>query len=249
MNSILILAKNLRGKFLENSPHILSGLAVAGLISTTTLAIRATPKALLLIESEEHELNAKLTTLEIIKLTWKCYVPACAVGLTSIFCIIQANSISLKRNAAIASMYTLTEAAFQEYQAKVVETIGKNKELKIRDDVSSDKIKNNPHSTSEIIFTGKGEVLCYDSLTGRYFKSSIEQIRQAINTLNKHLMSNMFITLNELYYAIGLSSTELGDLLGWNIEKGLIEPTFSTQISDMGEPCLVISYNMTPKFI
>jgi hypothetical protein len=152
-----------------------------------------------------------LTKREIIRITWKCYIPALAVGAATIGCIVGANHISLRRNAALASLYSLTEAAFKEYQGKVVETIGRNKELKVRDDISADQIRKNPPGTNEIIVTGKGDVLCYDSLSGRYFRSNIEQIRRSVNELNQSLLSEMFMTLNEMYDAIGLSGTKLGN--------------------------------------
>jgi len=264
-NSISNLTKNLAGVISENSPTILTSLAVAGLISTSVLAVKATPKALFLIDDElykrygedmygEHgntvsERLASIPRRELIRITWKCYIPASAVGFASICCIVYANSIHLRRTAALASLYGITEAALKEYQAKVVETIGKSKELKVRDEISGDRIKANPPGSSEVIFTGKGDILCYDSLTGRYFKSSIEQIRRVINQLNHNLISEMFLSLNELYYALGLAGTKLGDDMGWDIDKGLIEVTFSSQLSEEGEPCLVLNYEVFPKFI
>jgi hypothetical protein len=252
--------KNLGEAFSKNSPTILTGVAVAGLITSTVLAVKATPKAMKLIE--EH-LNSSigrgmcgtniaarvLSKREIIKLTWRCYIPTGAVTLATIGCIIGANTISLKRNAALASMYSVTETLFKEYQSKVVETIGKNKELKVRDDISADRIKENPPSTNEIVFTGKGEVLCYDSLSGRYFKSDIEKIRRSINELNHNLMTDMFVTLNDLYYGLGLPEIKLGDELGWDIDKGLIEVEFSAQLTEGGEPCLVLNYQVFPRFV
>jgi hypothetical protein len=254
-NNLSNLAKILAGRISENSPTILTGLAVAGLISTTILAVKATPKAQILLDLEQQrrEINENRCDLpskwEIIKLTWKCYIPTCAVGLATCFCIVQANSIHLRRSAALAGLYSITESAFKEYQSKVVETIGRNKELKVRDDISADRIRVNPSGSNEIIFTGKGEVLCYDSLTGRYFKSSIEHIKQSLNALNKQLMNDMFITLNELYYELGLSGTSLGESLGWDVGNGLIEVNFSTQLSENGEPCLVLNYEVFPKFV
>jgi len=250
--SISVWTKNLAGVFSENSPTILTSLAVAGLISTTVLAVKATPKALRLIEEESGHRRVQgypFSKRDLVRVTWKCYIPATAVGVASIFCIIQANTINLRRNAAIASIYTITESALKEYQSKVVETIGKNKELGVRDEISADRLKANPSGSNEIIFSGKGDVLCYDSLTGRYFKSSMEHIRQSINVLNRQLMTDMFITLNELYYELGLKDTKLGDSLGWNLDKGLMDVSFSTQLSDEGEPCLVINYDVSPKFI
>jgi hypothetical protein len=272
------VAKNLGGMITRNSPTILTGVAVAGLVTTTVLGIRATPKALALIDDyvwnkyeteveDQEEMSFAewlgvdtdgyswrdktnyLSRKETIKLTWKTYVPTVAVGTITIACIIGANHISLRRNAALASLYGLTEAAFKEYQTKVVETIGKNKELKIRDEVSADRLKKNPPGANEVIFTGKGVVLCYDSLSGRYFKSDIEQIRRAVNELNRDLMSDMFLSVNEFYYAIGLSGIKLGDQMGWDIDKGLLEIDFSAQLSDEGEPCLVLNYSIEPRYM
>lgn len=264
-NSISNLTKNLAGVISENSPTILTSLAVAGLISTSVLAVKATPKALFLIDDELYkrygedmygeygntvsERLASIPKRELIRITWKCYIPASAVGFASICCIVYANSIHLRRTAALASLYGITEAALKEYQAKVVETIGKSKELKVRDEIAGDRIKANPPGANQIIITNKGDVLCYDSITGRYFKSSVEQIRRALNSLNQRLMSEMFISLNELYYELGLASTKLGDELGWDLDKGLIEISFSTQLSEQEEPCLVMNYEVFPKFI
>ncbi len=276
--SLTQIAKNLGGVISQNSPTILTGVAVTGLITTTILGIRATPKALAVIDDyvwnkyEEEVENrdevsfaewlgvdtdgyswkdkAKyLTRRETIKLTWKLYLPTVAIGAVTIACIIGANRISLRRNAALASLYGITEAAFKEYRTKVVETIGKNKEHKVRDDISGDRVKSNPPGTNEVIITGKGNVLCYDSLSGRYFKSDIEQIRKVVNELNRNMLSDMFLTLNELYYGIGLSGIALGDQMGWDIDKGMVEINFSAQVAEDGEPCLVLNYSIEPKYM
>jgi hypothetical protein len=257
--------KNLGEVLFKNSPTILTGASVAGLVTSTILAIKATPKALSLIDNylysklgadmyEKYGFDiaarfSKLSTREILRITWKCYIPTGAVALASIACIIGANTISLRRNAALAGMYTITETLFKEYQNKVTETIGRNKELKIRDEISADRIKANPPSSNEIVFTGKGDVLCYDSLSGRYFRSDIEKIRRVINELNHNLMTDMFVTLNELYYGLGLSEIQLGNDLGWDIDKGLIEVDFSAQLTEGGEPCLVLNYKVFPRFM
>ena len=61
----------------------------------------------------------------------------------------------------------------KEYQAKVVETLGEAKARKIKDEIAKDKVKNDPISNKEVIITGKGDMLCYDVLSGRYFKNNI----------------------------------------------------------------------------
>ena len=279
---VIIFIKKLAGEISKNSPVILTGLAATGVVSSIVLAIKATPKAIAIMDDEVYrryeedqvkgsEQNRKemsfpewlgidtdtytwqdttnlLTKKEIIKYTWKCYIPTVAVGAVTIACIIGAHNVHLRRNAALASLYSLTESAFKEYQAKIVETIGKNKELKVRDNISEDKIKHNPTGDAEIFFTGKGETLCYDVMSGRYFKTDIDKVRRAQNDLNRRLMSEMFISLNELYDELGLAHIRLGEEMGWNIDKSLIDISFSAQLTENEEPCLVLNYEVVPRY-
>lgn len=252
------MAKTLGGAISKNSPTILTGLAVGGVLTTVIFAVQATPTALTLINDREQELTdmqpgvyhrpVLLTKVEVAKLTWKLYLPAASMGLATIACIIGANSINHKRNAALATVYGLTETAFREYKEKVVETVGKNKEIKIRDEISADKVKSNPPGKNEVIFTGKGEVLCYDSMSGRYFNSDIEQIRRVVNKINKEFMLDMWVSLNDFYYELGLATTKMGDQIGWDLDKGLIEISFSSQLTEDDKPCLVLNYDVKPKF-
>ena len=59
----------------------------------------------------------------------------------------------------------------------------------------------------------------------------------------------MRLDLNELYFALNLEPIELGNLMGFDLEKGQIEPVYSTQLDNTGKPCLVIDYDVYPKFI
>lgn len=256
-NEIQKATKNLGNMLAKNSPTILTGMGVAGLLTTTVMAVRATPKALELLEAEKDRIykdwdgpreEIVLSNKTILDLTWKCYLPAAITGAITIGCIISANSINLKRNAALAGLYSLSEAAMKEYQAKVVETIGKNKERAIKDDIAKDKIHKNPVSDNEIVITGKGDTLCYDALSGRYFKSDIEEIKRAMNKLSRDLLSDMFISLNDIYSELDLRGTNLGDMVGWHVDDGLIEPRFSSQLTENGTPCLVMDFDVEPRY-
>jgi len=248
------------GILTKNSSTILTGLSVAGLFTTSIMAVKATPKALKILEEErEYRLHHEEvgnewesydpTKLEAIKLTWKCYIPAAVTGLATIACIIGSQSINLRRNAALASLYSLSETALKEYKEKVVEKIGETKVREIKDDIAKDKIVRNPVIDREVVITGHGETLCYDALSGRYFKSDIEQIRRTLNVLSRDLMSDMFIPLNEVYSALDLKGTKLGDMIGWHIDDGLIEPDFSSQLTENGIPCLVLDFSAEPRYM
>ena len=97
----------------------------------------------------------------------------------------------------------------------------------------------------EVIITGSGEVLCYETITGRYFNSSVETIRQAQNTLNAEMLNEMYVSLNDLFREIGLPVTGYGEEVGWTVDKQL-DIQFSTVLSDDGRPAVAIGYNYTP---
>lgn len=237
----------------KHSPEILTGLGIAGMLSAIVLAVKATPQALSIIKEKEDEKYyasahgpIKLTAVETVKAVWKCYIPATITAGMSAGCLVAAGSINVRRQAAMATAYAISETALREYKAKVVETFGEKKEQGVRDAIAKDHVDKNPVGNREVIITGRGTTLCYDTLSDRYFESDINKIQKVENDINRRLRNEMYISLNEFYYELGLKPTGMGDDLGWNIEKGDLELQFSSQLSDDGVPCLVISYNIKP---
>src|SRR5450756_64940 len=124
MMQIPILARRIARSIGMNSPTILSGMAVAGVVGTVVLAVKATPKATVSVSEAEISKNVwteaqadahtkgipvddyvPLTSKEIVQATWKLYLPAAISGTATIACIIGANQIGLRRNAALLGAY------------------------------------------------------------------------------------------------------------------------------------------------
>ena len=174
-SNISKVLSSVRTSMAKHSPEILTGIGIAGMITTTVMAVRATPKALILIEERKEEIGAEeLEVADVVKTTWFCYIPAVITGTLSIACLIGASSVNAKRNAALATAYTLSESALKDYQGKVVEMFGEKKHETVKDAVAKDKIEKNPVVTREVIITEKGNTLCYDAISGRYFKGDIQ---------------------------------------------------------------------------
>lgn len=258
----------------HNSPTILTGFGVAGVITTTILAVKATPKALLMLQEksyshyEEDRDNRNggtydqymaehgatdsficmpvLTIQEIIETSWKEYIPAVIMGGVSIACIIGANSINLRRNAALASLYSIADTTLKEYQSQVVKQIGAKKEEKVREELAQRKLDNDPIDGKTVIVTGKGEMLCYEALSGRYFNSDIETIRRIQNDFNKRLLSENELRLNDLYCDLGLESVDIGNDVGWSTSHYMLDIVFSAKIAKDGRPCIVVGYKDLP---
>lgn len=253
------LIKNVRLAAKKNSPQILTGIGIAGMITTAVMAVRATPKAMSLIEQREDEWMQEhlgdveasykeLPKIEAVKAAWTCYIPSMIVGGLSVACLIGASSVNLRRNAALATAYSLSESALKEYQEKVIEEIGEKKETEIRDRIAKDRIDRNPISRNEVVLTEKGETLCYDMISGRYFKTDIDKLRKAENDLNRQMRDDIYVSLNEFYDAIGLDPVKIGENIGWNIDKGYIDLSFSSQLTEDGKPCLVLDYKVGPNY-
>lgn len=254
------IAKSIRTTLTQHSPEILTGIGIASMVTTTILAVRATPTALSILEDAASEnedwvdIKPAITDLpkifpmkEVFVLTWKCYIPAAVSFATGVGCLIGASSVNVRRNAALATAYTLSETALKEYKEKVIETIGEKKEQVVRDSIAKDHIEKNPIGKNEIIVTGKGSTRCYDCISGRYFESDIDRLRKAENELNRQILVDMYASLNDFYDLIGLSPISMGEDLGWNIDKQP-ELYFSAQLSDDEEPCLVVNYSVAPRY-
>ena len=232
------------------SPGILTGIGIAGMIGATFMAVKATPKALYLIETKKEESEVEeLTPVETIKTCWRCYIPATLTTVLSAACLIGASTVSAKRNAALATAYSISEAALREYQEKVVEVIGEKKEKAVRDAVAKDQIERDPVTKSEVvIIDSNSNTLCYEPLSGRYFKSTIDKIKKAEIKLDRQMIQEMYVSLNDFYWEIGLDGTDLGDKMGWNLSKGYMDLSFSSQLADDGTPCAVIVYGIPPVY-
>lgn len=249
----------LRELLIHESPAILTGFGVAGLISTAVMAVKDTLKAIEVIDEYRYDVetgmypDVPLTPKIRLALTWKCYIPTAATALMAGACIIGANSVNARRNAALAGLYSVTLEALREYQEHVIDEIGEKKHAKVLDAVAGGRVDKNPPSEN-VFMVGRGEVLFYDSFSGRYFLSDMEAVRKAVNDFNYSLLDEMFKTANEFYCLLGLEDIAAGDELGWNIERGKLEVHFTAKVVGeqkskwYNQPCIVLSYEVAPRF-
>lgn len=139
----------------KNSPHIFFAAGLAGVVTSTVLACRATLKlekeldqirtdldsareAKALIEESEGAYTqqdyAKELTVVYAKSTFKIakmYAPAVVVGSISVACLSGSHIQLTRRNAALSSSLALMTNAFAEYRDRVREVVGEEKELDI----------------------------------------------------------------------------------------------------------------------
>lgn len=252
----------------KRSPEILTGFGIASMVTTTVLAVKATPKALTLIQDAEiekadvqvkegkgpDELVKTLTPVEVVKVAWKPYIPAVLLGTASVACLIGANSVHARRHAALYSAYKLSETALTEYKDKVKEIVPEKKVKEIKQKLAEDKVENIvknedcKEQKAKVIVSNDGDTWFVDPFTNGSFLCTETKIREAIVDLNYRLMDEMFVSLSDLYDELGLDHTQNSDEIGWCIDDGKIRPDFSDAIVKNGKAYVVMDFLKRPEY-
>lgn len=235
----------------DNAPLILTATAVAGVVSTTVLAVKATPQAMRDIWDAEQDVTLvdlrtkRQKALDRTKVTWKLYLPAALSGAATITAIIAAHTTHTKRNVALVGLYALSERTFQEYRDSVEEVTDGKVVEKIKERVAEKRMEDADEEVLESIDPDMGDVLCYDAYSGRYFKSNTNTIKEAVNNVNHRIINHMYASLNDFYIQLGLDTVKLGEDVGWNSDH-LIEVNLTSVLTHDGKPAVYLDFANRP---
>ena len=234
----------------RNASTILTCAGGVGVVTTTVLAVKATPKAMRMIEKCEEEKGESLTKFEKVKVAGPAYIPTVIVGASTIACIFGANILNKRKQAALMSAYAMIDSSFKEYKQKLKELYGEEAHEEIVNAIAVEKAKEVGISAESMCANtcltddvSCGEpVLFYDEWSHRYFESTIEQVITAEYHLNRNFVLRGFTVLNELYEFLGLETTDYGSEVGWTVEDELYWVDFHHRkvVMDDGLECYII---------
>lgn len=214
-------------KFLvDNAPAIFTGLAATGSVATTILAVKATPKALDKIDQAYLEKGEALTKKEVVKATWKCYIPTAVSGGATIACIFLANRAHIKKETALAAMAGFFEQRYFDYKDKVVEITDEETDRAIESALAKDKMEGNkPPKYLSRYAEDDGSFLCYEPYTEQYFLANKSQIMWAEMTANKILQMEEQVALNQILKLFPgvVTDKPIGDKMGWWLDESYYE--------------------------
>lgn len=233
----------------RNASTILTCVGGAGVVATAVLSVKATPKALTLLENAKEEKGEKLTKMEVVKVAGPAYIPAVITGVSTIACIFGANILNHRQQAAIMSAYALLDNSYKEYKAKVNELYGEDADEHVREELAKDKYE--AQKT-----TPDGELrLFYDEFSERYFESTTERVLAAEYELNRLLSQSWGVYLNEFYDLLGIDTVDYGDYIGWSPCEVSecqcycwIEFSHRKVFIDDDLECTIISFGFEPSF-
>lgn len=237
----------------QNGSWILAIIGLGGMIAGTFLACRATVKATKDVMELEKDIpeEERLTKSEIVKREWKHYIPAISVLLAGTASMVGSCAYGKHREMAIGAAYEISEKSLSAYKKHVLDEIGEEKAKDIQEKVTEEVTEAQNPKNSEVVIVEKDGILCYEPLSGRYFKSTAEKIHAAINEVNRELQLHDYVTLNDVFYNLGLSETVIGDLMGWPLAYGLIDIDLGSMLSDTEHgkiPCLTIDFVTRPRY-
>lgn len=227
----------------RNAPNILTGFAVAGVVGTSVAAYRAAVP----VSNILHDLPEEATLRDKVRATWKLYIPAAVLGAATISCIVAANVVSARRRAALAAAYSLAAEAVTHYREDIRNltdeaTLEESDQLLARKQREG-QVYQGP--AKETFVVGDGKFLCYDTYSGRYFDSTLEDIKKAVNDINFDLIQGNPVSLNDFYSLVQLEQNAMGDQLGWTIHSKC-EVDYMGLLTPDGRPAVGIRFKEEP---
>lgn len=241
------LASSVSSTLRKEAPLIATGVTILSTVAAVALGVKAGMEA-----KSELDRAAKLradrgqepmTRGQQAQFTWKIYIPPTAATIISIASAITLHRVGVNRTASAMALYSLSESAFSDYRRKVAEKLGEDSHKEIREAVAKENVDKKTPPSSMII--SGNDVMCYDSYSGHYFMSNMQDIREFVNTFNAKVLNEMYGSLTDLYELMGIPVSSMSDSVGWRSDD-ILEVEFSSVISEDGRPCLAVDFRNTP---
>lgn len=244
MNKLLSNSKRFWNR---NASTILTCVGGAGVVATSIMAVKETPKALKLLEEAKKEKGEDLSKIEIVKVAGPVYIPSIIMGATTLTCIFSAQILNKRQQAAITSAYALLDNSYKNYKKKVIELYGKDADQQVKEEISRDNYENSDVTVED------DKQLFYDDLSGRHFESTIQAVQEAEYRLNRQLSTTDYATLNDFYDLLGIPHIKSGDTLGWSSGKNFefywqswIDFSHEKVVMDDGLECYILYIQSPP---
>lgn len=203
----------------RNAPTILTVLGVAGTVATGVISAKNTPKALQSKHDSEEEKGASLTRMETFIVMAPAYIPAAAVCLSTILCIVGSNKLNQQRQTAIMGVYTALKSTFNAYRKKAEELYGDQADIDICRSIAQDKERgctNGQDGEFNDAWKNRKHLWLIDRQPELFERTKEEVFEAEYRFLRDYYSDGEVATLNGLYKELGLPPIKEGDDLGWS---------------------------------
>lgn len=252
----------------EQSPAILAGLAVVGVISTAYCAWKAAPRYEEVLERHKEDMKKvkkgdKEAERAVKKETAKDLViilgPMIISLGASIGMIIGSQRISARRITALSAAYTLSSDMVKDLNQQMKAEFGPKKTDQVKQKVMEKRVRESNDGdlpTRTPAMCQSGLYWCRDYYTGQMFQTSSFIIGQAIVEASTEASRESYTTLKDFYYALqkhgskemeNIFRSPIGDQFGWlvdDISDGSLPISYTAVLADDGSPILALEYEV-----
>lgn len=177
------------------------------------------------------------------------YIPTVALTGATTAAVAITNNRYTKKIAAVESVATAATVALNSYKESIAENLKESDRVKVEQGSLKKQLthaKNDPI----VIADDETDVLMYEPLTGRYFRSTRQIVDTAVNRVNAEIINGWYwAKLNDFFLYIGapeLDTCEMGENVGWSTEY-LLQVGYGSVVAPNGKPALVLEYASAPK--
>lgn len=242
------------GMFLKrHGKTILKIGAAGGVVGVGYLSAKASPEAKARMDDLKEQYPEKVPVKEIVKEVVPVYIPTVVAAAGTIGCIFGLDYVHAKENLLLTTLYSSAEVALNEYKDSVKTTYGEEGEEVVRKTIVEKHVEDDPFSEEKVLITGHGNQLFRDEFNGRYFWSTVLEVKQAVVGVNKKLRSEGSAVVDDFFDILGLPPTKHGSLFGWMACDNLdddIDVVFDYTSIPTGESCIAINFSryFEPKY-
>ena len=229
-----------------DAPTILMASGVVAGVGATVSAAAVTPRA---IDKYKSLRADDISKAAAIARTSPYYIPAISLEALSIFCETKSHKVMRGRLIATATRAAVSEEIAERYREHMAKAIGPKKEKEMYEDTINDMAKDIVNNHDDILHTGHGETLCIDTTFNQKFYASADWVRKCMNKVEDKIKDEMFASVNDFYYFLGLRPMDGGDNIGWNANDATLEDTFvQGSYFDGDDVWFSFHYSFSPRF-
>lgn len=207
-----------------NAPAILTGIGIVANFGAVYFTYKSSKKIAAVLADKSMTRGQKF--LGVVKagalpLALSVISAGCSMGSYTI------QNQRLKQSQAQLATMTATAAIatreLKEWREKTVDIVGEEKAREIQQEIVNDKAKAtksfNTEPVTEVSHVATslsgGNTLWYDERHDRWFRTSLDNVRKAVDNMNTDLRAYDFVAHSELYSEIGIHAPYCDDYMGY----------------------------------